>query len=118
MLFLRVFGLLSSRGLQRYILSGEFIKFNQLDLFQLNSQLICFYFSQMLAGDHYYRCESDADEGTEYQLLNGMYWDFVLHRPSTDEIFLMKYREKTDTGHTFADGLEAWTRPAVRFIFY
>jgi hypothetical protein len=67
----------------------------------------------MSACDEYYRCPTDADEGTDYQLLEGMYWDFIIHRPSTGEIFLMKYREKSDTGHTFADGLEAWTRPAV-----
>jgi hypothetical protein len=46
-------------------------------------------------------------------VLGGNCWLYILYRPSSQEIFKLEKREQTQTGHEIADGLEAWTRPAV-----
>jgi len=65
----------------------------------------------MAADDEYYRYASDTG-GT--RSAGESFWRFILYRPSTGEIFEMKYQEQQKSGHLIADGLEAWTRPAVR----
>ena len=49
--------------------------------------------------------------------LNGeQYWRLILYRQSTLEIFVMGFRDSTDTGHMVADGLEARTAGSKLFV--
>ena len=71
----------------------------------------------MAAGDEYYRYPCDIPSDIIGDQLNGdKYYRFVLYRPSTFEIFEMAFRDQKDSGHMSADGLEAWTRPAVSYF--
>ena len=57
----------------------------------------------MAAGDEYYRCPFEGEDLRNF-----------LYRPSTQaRDFEMSVWDQKETGHEIADGLEAWTRPAV-----